>query len=135
MTRPCASKAPDFRNPTLIAVSNPDSRTLVVCGTSVINARSASVGGTLITNAGRTFAVMPKSTSHTSPRAAMSLTGFAFVEVEKDLIGQPDQIVVGREVVIRLGRPPQQFGQHFVPISRCERVDGVDRAFGCLRHR
>ena len=128
-------KPPALRNPTVNAVSNLDWRTLVVCGTRVTNARSASVGGTLMTNAGRTFAVMPKSTSHTSPRAAMSLTGFAFVEVEKDLIGQPDEVGVCREVVIRLGRPAQQFGQHFLALGRCERLDGVDRAFGCLRHR
>ena len=65
----------------------------------------------------------------------MSLTGFAFVEFEKDLIGQPDEIVVCREIVIRLGGPPQQLGQHFLPLSRCERLDGLDRALGCLGHR
>lgn len=117
-----------------MAASNPDWRTLVVCGTSVTNARSLSVGGTLSTNAGRTFAVMPRSTSHTSPRAAISLSSFALVEFEKHVIGQPNEIVVCREIVIRLGCPAQQFGQHFLALSRSERLDGVDRAFGCLRH-
>lgn len=135
MTRLWASNAPALRNATAIAVSNPDCRVLVVCGTNVTNARSASVGGTLRTNAGRTFAVMPKSTSQTSPRTAMSLSGFAFVEREKDLIGQPDEIVACREIVIRLGGPSQQLGKDFLPLSRCERLDGLDRAFGCLRHR
>ena len=41
---------------------------LVVWGTSVTRARSASSTGTLSTNAGRTFAARPKSTSQTSPR-------------------------------------------------------------------
>lgn len=65
----------------------------------------------------------------------MSLGSFAFIEFEKHLIGQPDEIVVCREVVIRLGGPAQQLGQHFLPLSRRERLDGVDRAFGSLRHR
>ena len=37
-------------------------------GITPIRARSASPKGMLITNAGRTFWVMPKSTCHTSPR-------------------------------------------------------------------
>lgn len=43
VTRPCASKAPALRNPTVNAVSNSDWRTLVVGGTSVTNARATQV--------------------------------------------------------------------------------------------
>jgi hypothetical protein len=50
--------------------TNRDWRGLVVCGTMVTRARSVSAAGTLTTNAGRTFAAMPRSTSQTSPRRA-----------------------------------------------------------------
>ena len=46
-------------------------RTLVVCGTSVRIDRSSPTVGTLRTRQGRTFAVIPKSTSHTSPRGGV----------------------------------------------------------------
>ncbi len=62
--------------------------------------RSASAGGTLKTSAGRTFAVMPRSTSHTSPRAARSAAGFAPVEFEKDPVGERHQVSVDRPIVV-----------------------------------
>ncbi len=68
VTSPCASNAPGFKNRTGTTISKFEPRTLVVCGTSVTIDRSLSPGGTLSTRQGRTFAVIPRSTSHTSPR-------------------------------------------------------------------
>ncbi len=97
-------------------------------------ARSVSAGGALSTTAGRTFAVMPRSTSHTSPRAAMSVAGFALVEFEEDLVCERHEIGVYREIVVGLGHAPQQLGNDFLSLRRWKRLDGVEHALGCLRH-
>jgi len=75
VTRFCASNAPSRRNPTRTATSYAEPRTAVVCGTSVIRARSLSPGVRLRTRAGRTFAARPKSTCQTSPRVTRSTAG------------------------------------------------------------
>jgi hypothetical protein len=66
------------RNGTATFTSNRDCRGLVVCGTSVAKARSASSAGMPMTSAGRTLAAMPRSTNYTGalPRTpARSLAG------------------------------------------------------------
>ncbi len=68
VTRPCASKAPGLRKRVATTTSKRDPRTLVVCGTSVTMARSLPSPGTLMTRQDLTFAVIPRSTSQTSPR-------------------------------------------------------------------
>jgi len=64
----------------------------------------------------------------------MLLASFALVEFEKDLVCERHAISVDREVVIGLGRPPQQLGNDFVSLRRRKRLDGVERTLGCLRH-
>ncbi len=64
----------------------------------------------------------------------MSAAGFAFDEFEEYAVCEPDEIVVCWEVVVRMGRPPQQFGQDLVSLGWWQRLNALDRAFGCVRH-
>lgn len=76
---------------------NWEPRMAVVCGITPIRARSASANGMLITTAGLTFWVMPKSTCHTSPRLG---TRGALLLVERTERGsrQGGEVVVGEVV-------------------------------------
>ncbi len=65
---PCARKAPGFRKGTRTAISNGEPRRVVVCGTTVMRARSWSPKAVLTTRAGRVLPARPKSMSQTSPR-------------------------------------------------------------------
>ena len=81
----CVSKTPGLRNDVWVAASNRELRELVVCGTNVTRARSTSSAGMLMTSAGRTFAVMPRSTNQISPR--FGFTGLlAAVQFDKEPI-------------------------------------------------
>ena len=79
-TRPWTKKAPDSRKRTGRATSKREPRIAVVCGTTAMSARSESSYGTLITRAGRTFWVIPKSTCQTSPRLATARSRFLRVQ-------------------------------------------------------
>jgi hypothetical protein len=52
---------------------NAEPRRLVVCGITVISARSWSPKAPLTTRAGRVFPAMPKSISQTSPRRGLAV--------------------------------------------------------------
>jgi hypothetical protein len=83
----CASNAPVFRNWTFDCTSNRDCRVLVVCGMRLVKTRSfGSSAEMLITKHGRTFATIPKSTSHTSLRAGVVATQFLRIERLKQLV-------------------------------------------------
>jgi len=61
-------------------ISKFDPRALVVWATSVTSARSCKPAGTLKATQGRTFPVIPRSTSQTSPRLAAGIRPFLGVE-------------------------------------------------------
>ena len=80
VTKLCASNTPSRRKRTLRFTSNREFRMLVVCGTKVARARYVLVPAPmLITKHGRTLAVIPRSTIHTSPRRGSFMDRFFFV--------------------------------------------------------
>src|SRR5262249_30271975 len=62
----------------------------VVCVTDVVSARSVSRTGTLSTRQGRTFAVIPRSTSQTSPRSGVAIDCLAMIEFQEQFLGAED---------------------------------------------
>src|SRR5437764_3219355 len=103
---PCASNAPGRRNKSRAMASNCVPRVDVVCGMSVISARSASPIGALNTKQGRILAVMPRSTSHTSPR-----TGYLTRLLPADRTeGKPRSLT--KRAPLRLWRDTRGAAQH-----------------------
>jgi len=74
----------------LVDTSNREPPALVVCGTSVTKARSASSTGTLSTRQGRVFAARPRSISQTSPRDGLGGIAASFRRVAET--ARPRQI-------------------------------------------
>ncbi len=89
--------APGFRNGTDTQTSRSDPRKAVVCGMTLMSARSVSLNARLRTSAGRTFSTIPKSTIQPSPRLG---TGFLLVEQGEGLGRDSRQIVIGQRAVI-----------------------------------
>src|SRR5208282_6326543 len=69
----CTRNAPGLRNGTLIGTSRSEPRKDVVCGITLMSARSESLHARLRIRAGRGFWTMPRSTSQTSPRLGTRL--------------------------------------------------------------
>ncbi len=84
-------------------------------------ARSASVIGALNTRQGRTFAVIPRSTSHTSPRDALGMVCLAAVEFQKSFFGRADKFLVGQRRRIESLAALDNFGGQFplVSLGKC----------------
>lgn len=107
----CASNTPDLRNGTWLATSNRELRELVVCGTKVASARSTSSAGMLMTSAGRTLAVMPRSTNQISPRFGLTAL-LAPVQPVEEPINRGNQVRVLREIVRLQCRPAEEFREY-----------------------
>jgi len=91
----CASKTPGFKNRAETDTSKSDPRALVVWVTTVARTRSLGpVPGMLKIKHGRIFAIMPRSTSHTSPRRGFAIASFSCIEVEEQLLGDSDESIV-----------------------------------------
>ncbi len=76
--------------------SKREPRVLVVCGTSVVSARSASPTETFKIRQGRVLAAMPRSTSHTSPRDGLGGIGrLTSVELQEEILRGADKLLVG----------------------------------------
>jgi len=85
------------RKPTVVDTSKREPRVLVVCGSSVASARSASPLETFQIRPGRVLAAMPRSTNHTLPRDGLGGSGrLALVELHKEFFGSTDQLRVGQ---------------------------------------
>ena len=54
----------------------------------------SSLEGMLKTKHGRTFATMPRSTSHTSPRVGIVAIGFLGIQRLEDFVRQSNQLIV-----------------------------------------
>jgi hypothetical protein len=61
-----------------------------------------------MTNAGRTLAVIPRSTSHTRLAAAMA-SGLAMIKLSEEAVRRTGQVVVVRQVMRIEGSTTQQF--------------------------
>ena len=130
----CASKTPARRKPTVTSASNCDWRGLVVCGTRVTSARSVSAAGTLMTRAGRTLAVIPRSTSHTSPRRGLATTLLATIQVSEKTVGGRDEVLVVGKIVRRLGHASRKLRDDFGSIALGQRFEFFDQFLRRLRH-
>src|SRR5205807_1969247 len=96
----CATKAPGLRNGIGTLISKRDPRSVVVCGMTVMMSRSLSPQGPLRTRAGRTFSIMPRSTSQTSPRLGAF---FILVEQVESHARSVRDVFVGERLAVDLG--------------------------------
>ena len=89
-----ASKAPIRKYFVESTTSNLELLTLVVWGIKVINARSSSSAGMLMTKHGLVLAAKPKSTNQTSPRFGPLIRLLPLFQCKEDRIGIEDQFFI-----------------------------------------
>ena len=134
VTRFCASNAPERRNFVSIATSNRNPRTLVVRGTMVTRARSVSAAGTLSTRQGRTFATIPRSTSHTSPRIGSAICFLVPIEPLENRIGNFRQSFVGKRRLVECQTAPEDCGCQRSLVGIGKRIKGVQEVLNICSH-
>lgn len=131
-----ASNAPERRNPTLIDTSKRDPRVLVVCGTSVASARSASQAGTFKIRQGRVLATMPRSTSHTSPRDGLGgISRLAAVELHEEFLSGADKLLVGQGSDVERQAATKNFAGQFPLVALGQQVERVQHVLNLRGHR
>ena len=106
-------------------------RRLVVCGMTVMSARSWSPNAPLTTRARRVFPAMPKSISQTSPRRGVAIL---FLKgLEQGGGGSADFLVFQGSGIERQGTA-QHLMRKGAPAFHGEMFEGVQRCFGISAH-